>query len=169
LKNSRVGDFYEEAAQPIMRFGMLVGRAIEAQASIALLNTVLTLTGLVLLGIPLVAMLSVIVFVCSFIPVLGVFISTIPIVLVALNAGGPMLTLAAVGMIIVIHAIEAYLLNPMIYGRHMKLNPVLTLIILYVAYHAFGLWGMLLGVPVARYFIHDVIGVPYHDRSAQVE
>lgn len=169
LKNSRVGDFYEEAAQPIVRFGMLVGRAIEAQATIAVLNTLLTLVGLLLLGIPLVAMLSVIVFVCSFIPVLGVFISTTPIVLVALNAGGPMLSLAAIGMIIVIHAVEAYLLNPMIYGRHMKLNPVLTLIILYVGYHAFGLWGMLLGVPVARYFIHYVLGVPFHDRSAQVE
>jgi predicted PurR-regulated permease PerM len=169
LRNSRVGDFYEEAAQPIVRFGMLVGRAIEAQATIALLNTVLTLFGLLLLGIPLVAMLSVIVFVCSFIPVLGVFISTTPIVLVALNAGGPMLSLAAVGMIIVIHAIEAYLLNPLIYGRHMKLNPVLTLIILYVAYHAFGLWGMLLGVPVARYFIHDVLGVPFSDRGTLAE
>ena len=53
------------------------------------MNTVLTLIGLLLLDIPLVAMLSVIVFVCSFIPVLGVFISTMPIVLVALNAGGP--------------------------------------------------------------------------------
>ena len=169
LKNSRVGDFYEEAAQPIVRFGILVGRAIEAQASIALMNTALTLIGLVLLDIPLVAMLSVIVFVCSFIPVLGVFISTTPIVLVALNAGGPSLSLAAVVMIIIIHAIEAYVLNPMIYGRHLKLNPVLTLIILFVAYHAFGLWGMLLGVPVARYFIHDVLGVPFRDQAATAE
>jgi predicted PurR-regulated permease PerM len=64
-------------------------------------------------------------------------------------------------MIIIIHAIEAYVLNPLVYGRHLKLNPVLTLIILFVAYHAFGLWGMLLGVPVARYFIHDVLGVPF--------
>ena len=106
-------------------------------------------------------MLSVIVFVCSFIPVLGVFISTMPIVLVALNAGGPTLSLAAVVMIIIIHAVEAYVLNPLVYGRHLKLNPVLTLIILFVAYHAFGLWGMLLGVPVARYFIHDVLGVRF--------
>jgi len=166
LKNSRIGDFYDEAAQPIARFGVLVGRAIEAQASIAVVNTVLTLIGLLLLGIPLVAMLSVIVFVCSFIPVLGVFISTTPIVLVALNAGGPVLSLAAIGMVVAIHALEAYLLNPMIYGRHLKLNPVLTLIILYVGYHAFGLWGMLLGVPVARYFIHDVLGVPFRDRTA---
>ena len=165
LKNSRIGDFYEEAAQPIVRFGILVGRAIEAQASIAFVNTVLTLIGLLLLNIPLVAMLSVIVFVCSFVPVLGVFISTTPIVLVALNAGGLSLSLAAIGLVIVIHAIEAYVLNPMIYGKHLRLNPVLTLIILYVGYHVFGLWGMLLGVPVARYFIHDVLGVPFRDRG----
>ena len=165
LRTSRLGDFYEEAAPPIARFGILLGRAIEAQAAIAVVNTVLTLVGLLLLGIPLVAMLSVIVFVCSFVPVLGVLISTTPIVLVALNASGPGLSLAAIGLVIVIHAIEAYVLNPLIYGRHLKLNPVLTLIILYVGYHAFGLWGMLLGVPVARYFIHDVIGVPFRDRG----
>src|SRR5690606_29067834 len=158
LKSSRVGDFYDEAAQPIVRFGVLVGRAIEAQAWIACVNTLLTLIGMLLLDIPLVAVLSMIVFVCSFVPVLGVFLSTTPIVLVALNTGGPMLSLAAIGMVVVIHAFEAYLLNPLIYGRHLRLNPVLTLIILYVGYHAFGLWGMLLGVPVARYFIHDVLG-----------
>lgn len=166
LQDSRIGDFYHEAAQPIVRFGLLVGRAIEAQAVIACVNTVLTLVGLLLLGIPLVAMLSVIVFACSFVPVLGVFISTTPIVLVALNAGGVSLSLAAIVLIIVIHAIEAYLLNPIIYGRHLKLNPVLTLIILFVAYHVFGFWGMLLGVPVARYIIHDVLGVPFRDRDA---
>jgi len=164
LKMSRVGDFYEEAAQPIVRFGILVGRAIEAQAAIAFVNTVLTLIGLLLLGIPLIAMLSVVVFVCSFVPVLGVLISTTPIVLVALNAGGFSLALAAIALVVVIHALEAYLLNPLIYGKHLKLNPVLTLIILYVGYHVFGLWGMVLGVPVARYFIHDVLGVPFRDR-----
>ena len=164
LRNSRVGDFYLEAAEPVARFGMLLGRAIEAQAVIACLNTVLTLIGLLVLGIPLVAMLSVIVFACSFLPVIGVFLSTVPIVLVALNAGGLGLSLSAVVLVAVIHAVEAYLLNPLIYGRHMKLNPVLTVIILYVAYHAFGLWGMLLGVPVARYFIHDVLGVPVRDK-----
>jgi len=169
LRNSRVGDFYEEAAPPIARFGILLGRAIEAQAAIAVINTVLTLIGMLLLGLPPVAMLSVIVFVCSFVPVLGVLISTTPIVLVALNTGGPMLSLAAIGLVIVIHAIEAYLLNPIIYGKHLKLNPVLTLIILYVGYHAFGLWGMLLGVPVARYFIHDVFGVSFRERGRPVQ
>jgi hypothetical protein len=63
-------------------------------------------------------------------------------------------------MVIVVHAIEAYLLNPMIYGKHLKINPVIVLIILFIGHHAFGVWGMLLGVPVAHYFLHDVFGVP---------
>ncbi|MCP5143502.1 MAG: AI-2E family transporter [Gammaproteobacteria bacterium] len=168
LRDSRIGDFYDEAAQPVLRFGLLVGRAIEAQAMIATINTVLTLIGLLLMKIPLVAMLSVIVFACSFIPVLGVFISTTPIVLVALNAGGLGLSLGVIGLVVFIHVVEAYLLNPLIYGKHLKLNPVLTLIILYVGYHAFGLWGMLLGVPVTRYFIHDVIGIPFRQRSRRL-
>lgn len=163
LRNSRVGDFYAEAAEPVARFGLVLGRAIEAQAVIAVVNTALTLILMLILGIPLVAMLSLIVFACSFLPVVGVVASTAPIVLVALNAGGLGLSFTAVWTLIVLHAAEAYLLYPYIYGRHLKLNPVLTVIILYVAYHAFGLWGMLLGVPVARYFIHDVIGLGLRD------
>lgn len=163
LHNSRLKDFYQETAQPVIRFGYVVGRAIQAQAMIACVNTFLTLVGLIILGIPSVTLLSLIVFVCSFIPVLGVIISTAPMVLVALNTGGLMLAIAIVGMIAVIHIIEAYGLNPLIYGKHLKLNPVLVLIILLIAYHSFGLWGMILGVPVAYYFIHEVFGVPLWD------
>ena len=47
----------------------------------------------------------------------------------------------------------------------MTVNPVLTVMILYAGYHVFGLWGMLLGVPVARYFLHDVLGVPLRNRT----
>lgn len=163
LHDSRLRDFYQETAQPVIRFAYVVGRAIQAQAMIACVNTFLTLIGLMILGIPSVAFLSLIVFVCSFIPVLGVFISTTPMVLVALNTGGLMLALAVVLMITIIHIIEAYGLNPLIYGKHLKLNPVLVLIILLVAYHTAGMWGMVLGVPVAYYFIHDVFGVPLWD------
>ncbi|HRQ87521.1 MAG TPA: AI-2E family transporter [Bacteroidia bacterium] len=160
LRNSRLRDFYEETARPVVRFGYVVGRTIQAQAMVALVNTLLTLIGLSLLGVPSLTVLSLIVFLCSFIPVLGVFLSTVPIVLVAINSGGVNLAILAVLMVVVIHVIEAYLLNPMIYGKHLKINPVFVLIILFVGHHAFGVWGMLLGVPITHYFIHDVFGVP---------
>lgn len=165
LEGSRLHDFYMEAAGPVVRFASVIGQGLRAQAMIAVVNTVLTLLGLLLLGVPSLAVLSAIVFVFSFIPVLGVFISTTPIVLVALNAGGVELAASAVVMIIVVHAVEAYGLNPLIYGRSLNLNPVLTLIILFVAYHAFGVWGMLLGVPTARYLLSDVLQVTLDPRK----
>jgi predicted PurR-regulated permease PerM len=165
LRASRLRDFYNQTAQPVVRFAYVVGRAIQAQAVIAVINTVLTLAGLWILEIPSLVMLSFVVFFCSFVPVLGVFISTTPILLVALNSGGLGLSLSAMALVIGIHAVEAYLLNPLVYGQHFKINPVLVLMILFVGHHAFGLWGMILGVPVAYYFIHDVFGVPIWDEK----
>jgi predicted PurR-regulated permease PerM len=160
LRASRLQDFYEEAAQPVVRLGYVVGRAIQAQAVIALVNTALTTIGLAVLEIPSLAVLSLIVFVCGFIPVLGTFISTTPIVLVALNVGGMEKAFAVIVLVMLVHLIEAYLLNPLIVGRHLNLNPVLVLIILFIGYHALGLWGMVLGVPVTLYVLNDVFGVP---------
>ena len=64
--------------------------------------------------------------------------------------------------IVVIHAIEAYVLNPRIMAMKMKLNPVLVLVILFISHHYFGLWGVLLGVPVAFYlFKYALPGHPF--------
>lgn len=166
LRLSRLRDFYAQTAQPIVRFGYVVGRAIQAQVAIACANTLFTILGCVFLKITsLLAVFSLLVFLCSFIPVLGVFISTTPIVLVALNSYGVGKAVGVIVMVAVIHFLEAYVLNPLIYGRHLKLNPALVLMVLYVGYHAFGVWGMLLGVPVTYYVLHDVLGVPLWDEA----
>lgn len=159
LRRSRLKHFHEETATAIVNFADTVGRALQAQFVIACLNTVLTTLGLLFLGLPAVTALALIVFFCSFIPVLGVFISTTPMVIVALGTGDLMLAVWVVVLIIIIHTIEAYGLNPLIYGRHLRLNPVLVLFILYIGHRAFGVWGMLLGVPVAHYVIRYVLDI----------
>lgn len=163
LGRSRLHAFFEQSAGPVVRFAAVIARSFRAQAMIAVVNTVLTLIGFMVLQVPNVALLSIIVFFFSFVPVLGVFISTAPAVLVALNTGGPVLAMKVIIFIILIHMVEAYILNPIIYGQHLKLNPVLIILILYVGHHFFGVWGMLLGVPVTYYFIHDVFKVPEED------
>ena len=85
-----------------------------------------------------------------------------PIVLMAVNTGGIELGLWALAMIIVIHMLEAYVLNPRIVSSVMHINPVMTLIILYIAHSLIGMWGMLLGVPTAVY-IYRKISKPYED------
>ena len=74
----------------------------------------------------------------------------------AINSGGITLGLWAVVMIIAIHMLEAYVLNPRIVSSVMHINPVMTLIILYIAHSVIGMWGMLLGVPIAVYIYRKI-------------
>jgi len=158
LRNTKLRFIYEEVADGLCSFARMMGRAFEAQFYIALLNAGLTAIGIMILGIgDKVAFLSVIVFLCSFIPVAGVFISSLPICLIALQESGFGLIFAAIALIIIIHMIEAYILNPRIYGHHLHLNPVLVLIILTVGGKLFGVWGLILGVPICTYIFSYAI------------
>lgn len=157
LGTTRLAEFYRTTAQDIVQFSAVVGRVLEAQAVIALLNALITATGLYFLGIPNVAVLSLIVFLFGFIPVAGVFLSSVPICLTGLYVHGPGMFLILIGFITVIHMIEAYILNPRIMGAALKVNPVLVLIILVIGHHVLGVWGLLLGLPICYYFFSKVI------------
>ena len=158
LGTSRIRNFYEEVAPGMVSFGWLMGRAFQAQAIIAVVNTALTLSALALLDIPHRTFLSSIVFICSFIPVVGTIISSVPLVVVSIQEpNGLILALEVVGCILVIHFIETTLLNPKIMGDMLKLHPLLVLVILLVGEHFFGIWGLLLGVPIAVYIFRFVI------------
>jgi predicted PurR-regulated permease PerM len=113
--------------------------------------------GLLVLKIHPVSLLCTIVFFAGLIPVLGVFISSVPILLVAFNIGGLHLMLLTLIMIVLVHALEAYVLNPNIFSAVFRINPVLTLIILYIGHRMFGMWGVLLGVPVSVYIYRYAI------------
>ena len=152
LRNTRLRFIYDEAADNIFEFGRVLGHAMQAQFYIACVNTVLTAIGVYFLGMSQhVAFLSVIVFLCSFIPVAGVIISSVPICLLALSTGGTHLVLLSIGMIVFVHMVEGYILNPMIYGARLRINPVIVLMILTVGGKLFHVWGLILGVPVCTY------------------
>lgn len=159
LQNTKIRFIYIEVADSIRSFCGVLGQAFEAQFIIAIVNSILTALGVVyLLNLgEQVAFLSAIVFLMSFIPVAGVFISSVPICLIALQASGFQLMLLAILMITVIHAIEAYILNPEIYGHRLRINPVIVLIILTIGGKLFYFWGLILGVPLFTYFFGHAI------------
>ena len=158
LENTRLRFIYVEAADNIYQFGKVLGHSMQAQFYIACVNTVLTAIGVSLLGMSEhVAFLSVLVFLFSFVPVAGVFISSVPICLIALNTGGAHLMLLGIGMIIFIHLVEGYILNPLIYGARLRVNPVIVLIILTVGGKLFNIWGLVLGLPVCIYLFGHAI------------
>ena len=163
LRDSRLRDIYDVTARSVVRFAVVVGMGFRAQMMIAGLNTVLTAVGMTILGIEPVILLSTVVFFCGLIPVLGTFISSAPIVLVAVNTTGPGHALWAIVMIIIVHTIETYVLNPRIVAAMFKISPLITLMILYVGHKLFGLWGMVLGVPVSVFlYRHVILGNDFH-------
>ncbi|MCA8951236.1 MAG: AI-2E family transporter [Planctomycetes bacterium] len=162
LTRTKVGFIYDEVADNIAGFGKVLGRALEAQLFISIVNTILTAIGIWLMGLPNLLVLSAIVFFCSFIPVAGTIISSVPICLIALQQDGVTAMLLVILLISIIHLIETYVLNPQIYGHHMHMNPVVVLIVLTVGGKLFGLWGLLLGIPIVNYIWRNAIRYPEH-------
>ena len=160
LENTKLRFIYLSVADEIRDFSHVLGRALEAQFIVATINSILTAVGVSILGIgEHVVFLSVIVFFCSFIPVIGVFISSIPICLVALQTSGIQTMFLAVLLITIVHLIEGYIINPRVYGSYMRINPVIILIILTVCGKLFGFWGLLLGVPFCTYLFGYAIRI----------
>ncbi|MEK8023309.1 MAG: AI-2E family transporter [Candidatus Hydrogenedentota bacterium] len=153
----RTAEAYAEISPGLRAFGVMLGKAFEAQTGIAFVNATLTAIGFWLLDIPSLALLSTIVFFCSYIPVLGVILSSLPAALLAFKIGGIITVLWLVVMVLAVHAIETYMLNPIIYGHHLKMHPVGVLVILLTGEHLFGLWGMILGVPVSAFVLKYVL------------
>lgn len=160
LETTRLGYIYRALAPSLTQFGSILGKAFEAQIIIAWANTILTLIGLTFLGVPSKLFLSVFVFICSFIPVLGVIISSVPICLLAYKEEGLFLVFYSGCLIAVIHFIEAYILNPRIVGAHLALHPFVAVCILVLSENLFGVWGLLLGVPGAVFLYNVLVWVP---------
>jgi predicted PurR-regulated permease PerM len=153
LERSRIRTFYLGAAPHLIAFADVLGRALRAQAIIAVCNTILTAAGLWLFGMSNIALLSTIVFFCGFIPILGTFLSSIPILLFGVQVGGLMLVFKLVVLIAIVHSFEAYVLNPRITAKILRVHPILVLVLILVGERFFGIWGMVVGVPIGYYVI----------------
>lgn len=160
LGSSRLAPVYNEVAPVITVFGKLFGKALEVQAQIAVVNTALTALGMWLLAIPGIGLLSLFVFLGSFIPIMGCIISTIPIGFVALTEYGFVKLALVIVMVAMVHFVEAYALNPAIYSAHLKLHPLMVLSVLLVAEHNLGIWGLMLAVPSTVFALDYLIRHP---------
>lgn len=159
LRNTRVQPVYDEVAPGIIALGKLIGKSFQGQVLIALINASLMLVALWLIGVENKFVLALVMFVSCFIPVVGVLLSGIPICAVAILQpdGSLWMVLQVMVAIGFIHLLEGMILSPRIIGKIGHLHPVLVIVILLVAEKFFGMWGLVLGVPVAIYIIRVVI------------
>src|SRR5262245_3345899 len=171
LRETWLKDVYDEVAPALANLGLLIGRSLRAQGTIALCNAILVFVALSILGVEHAVLLGVAVFVLCLVPTLGIIIAWALIVAFALvqPGGGVGLAVKASAAIVLVLLIETFVLSPRILGRLMELHPVLVFTILPVAQYFFGIKGLILAVPVTVYVVHVIIlrrGLPGHEAVA---
>lgn len=122
---------------------------VRGSAANGLVNAVVLSVALLILGIPLVLPIAVFTFFGAFLPVVGAFISGGLAAAVALVESGPIAALIIIGVTVLIHNLESYVVGPVVMRRAVHLHPVAVILSIAVGSLAFGLLGAFLAVPVA--------------------
>lgn len=133
-------------------------KVMQAQLLIAFVNSILSVIALSIMGFPQVLGLGLMIFLLGLIPVAGVWISLLPLSIIALKIQGVRLMFYVWIMIAVIHSLEAYVLNPKIMSMNTKLPVFMTFLILIASEHLMGIWGLLFGIPIFM-FLLDIFDI----------
>ena len=159
---STYGWFFEDINFFATKFVNTFGVVLEAQFFIALCNTVITTIVLAIMQMPQLPTLAIMIFILSLIPVAGVIVSIIPLAILGYSVGGFRYIVYILVMIVVVHALEAYVLNPKFMSSRTELPIFYTFVVLLAGEQLFGVWGLIVGVPIFTFFL-DILGVrPVH-------
>jgi len=142
-------DRYREQAQRTLARLM---RQMTAWARGVVINGVITGLSigvlLWLIGVQPALIFGVFGFLGEFLPNIGAFLVSIPILLVALSLGATKFWLA-LGVILLVYQIELNVLVPGVLGKEMRLHPVNILFFTLATAELFGLLGVFIAVPAA--------------------
>jgi predicted PurR-regulated permease PerM len=100
------------------------------------------------LKVPLATAIGVLVFLGSFIPMIGALLSGSVAVLVALVAQGPIVALLMLTGVILVQQIEAHVLQPFLLGRFVSLHPLGVIVAIACGVLVAGIAGALIAVPL---------------------
>jgi putative heme transporter len=122
---------------------------LRGAATIGLIEAVVIGLVLWIVGGRLIVPVMVLTFLAAFFPVVGAVVAGIVAALVALVSGGPGDALVVAGVALLVQQFDNDLLAPLIYGRAIRLHPVVVLVALTAGGTLGGIAGAFLAVPLA--------------------
>lgn len=172
FKTSKISYIYNEIEYFGIKFTNSFGKVLEAQVVIAFVNSVLSVIALWIMGFPQVFALGIMIFFLGLIPVAGVFVSLFPLSMIAFTIGGVRMIIYVLIMIAVLHSLESYILNPKLMSSKTELPIFYTFFILIFSEHFFGVWGLIIGIPIFM-FILDLLeinqGIPNNESDSKCD
>jgi len=121
---------------------------IRGSVVIATIHAVVIAVSLLILGVPLIAPLALLVFVTSFIPLIGVLIGGGLSVFVTLGTQGVTAGIVLLVILTVEHQAEGHLLQPFIMGRYVRIHPLAVALALATGGILQGILGAIVAVPL---------------------
>jgi predicted PurR-regulated permease PerM len=131
-------------------YDVLLARYLRGQVLVAVIIGTVTALGLWVARFPYAFLIGVVVAVFSVVPYLGLVLSLIPALIIALVSGNVVASLVKVAVVFgVAQGLEGAVVSPRIVGDSVGLHPVWVVLALAMGGSFFGFVGLLLAVPAA--------------------
>jgi predicted PurR-regulated permease PerM len=122
----------------------MVGTTIVAAIHAVVMAIVLTI-----MGVPLVVPLTALIFLASYLPIIGIVIAGGLAVLVTLGTKGLLLAVILLGILVLEQQLENHVLQPLVVGRLVKFHPLAIIVALAVGGITAGIAGAAIAVPLS--------------------
>jgi predicted PurR-regulated permease PerM len=133
----------------VIDINQAVGKYMLGNIAISVLATLAAWVVLTILGVPYALSLAIVIGFFDLIPLVGATIGAILVALATLTVDFPTATIVWVAFVIVYQRFENYLIQPLVYGRAVNVNPLVTILGVLAGASLLGILGALLAIPVA--------------------
>ena len=120
---------------------------VRGQITVAVIVAIMFIIFFKIIGLRYAVALGVTAGVLNLVPYLGSFLAMIPALVLGLIAG-PVMLLKVIIVFIVEQTIEGRFVSPLILGSQLNIHPITILFVLLTSGSMFGIWGVLLGIPI---------------------
>jgi len=149
LSLSLTGEREARYRRVIIEINHSVAKYVLGNVAISALATVATWIVLSILGVPYALSLAFVVGFFDLIPLVGATIGAIVVAAATLTVDFPVATLVWVVFIIAWQRIEDYVVQPLVYGKALHVNPIVTIVSVLAGAALLGILGALIAIPTA--------------------
>ena len=146
---SLTGNRSERYRRLIIDINSAVAQYVLGNITISVLATIATWIVLSILGVPYALALGFVVGFFDLLPLVGATLGAIVVALATLTVDFPTATIVWIAFIIVWQRFEDYVVQPLVYRRSLRVNPIVTIVSVLAGAALLGILGALLAIPIA--------------------
>ena len=138
----------ESTSRVLTEINQQISNFVRGQILVGLSVMVMLLIGLPSVGLRYAVLIAIISGVLNLVPFFGFFIALILAMLIAIATGGPWMLLKVLIVYLIEVTLESRFISPLVLGSQLNIHPITILFILLTAGKLFGVWGVLLAIPI---------------------